>query len=169
MVWCVAAAAIGLVRETLNPAQMKLQVVSMLSFPIVGTAWKAYQQAVNYPHSGIPNRLQHLIWAATMVGLLLPVLVLAWRKLSTRTVLLQTLVCISAIGFAGEIGEFLIHTNHSYQAATQYFLSDDTLVDILMNAIGGSITAAYASHLRKDSDPVPTLRVSEKFLPLPLI
>ncbi len=167
--WCSLAAVLGLARHTLNVNQMRLHVLSMLGFPILGTAWKAYQQATDFPHQGIPNRLQHLIWAATMVGLLLPVLAVVWRKFSTPTVLLQTLVCISAIGLIGEIGEFLLQMSLTRASVAYYFLAQDTLLDVAMNAIGGSVAAALCSYFRKDSDPVPALQFALPPLSSPLI
>jgi hypothetical protein len=167
--WTAMAAVVGRVRYTLNTNQMRVHVVSMLAFPIAGTAWKAYQQATNYSHVGIPNRLQHLIWAAMMVGLILPVLVCGWRKFSTLKVILQTLVCISAIGLLGEIGEFVVHENYTIAAFGEYFGRHDTMLDIVMNAIGGAMAAALCSYFRKDSDPVPTLHFAGRNLYFPLI
>jgi hypothetical protein len=158
--WFVMAALMQRVKPRIPPRMAMWHIAAVVGFPLVATGWKWAQQRFDITDGGAPNRVQHFVWAACVVGMLLPVLTRWWRG---RRLWEQVLMAVGTVSVFGNFAEVMEYVNvrdevKASHRAARYTLGD-TMVDLCVNAAGAMVAALLLIRIdrgvqrRRQSEP----------------
>ncbi len=126
----------------LTSKQRIVHRLGVIGFPLIISGWFGAQHHDLIGHQGLPNRMQHLMWAAGMVALLLPVLARWWNGVSRIERIVMAVGLVVLIGNGVEVVEYKVFAsgwaNTPWQGMRAW---RDTMLDLMMNIIGASAVA----------------------------
>ncbi len=149
--WCVFALLLGFADRLhafppLSPIQSRVNKVGMLVFPALISAWIVAEAKGLINHVGTPNRIQHLLWSASMVSLLLPMFARWWANTHRIE---RVLMIVGVVMFLGTLIEMVEFHQFASQWADQPWKGmwawRDTTLDTLMNLIGSFVVGVLVT------------------------
>jgi hypothetical protein len=145
--WFVLSLAMGVadrwdVFPTLSTVQSRVNTFGMVVFPVVITAWMAAEREGWIHHAGTPNRIQHLMWSASMVSLLLPVFARWWGSVHRLERIVMTVGVVMLLGTFIEVFEYRAFSPQwADQPWKGLWAWRDRTLDMTMNMIGSFVVA----------------------------
>jgi hypothetical protein len=130
------AQGLGII-DALRGSDQRAHLIAAAGFPVLATAWKFGQQELGLDDGGTANRAQHFLWAAAMVGVMLPILRRWW---SGRAGWEQVVMAVGLVAFIGngvEVVEFMAKMSRIGQEVMR-----DTVADLCVNVAGAATAAA---------------------------
>jgi hypothetical protein len=146
--WCVmccllAAASRAGVFPAMNLRQMVGHRVGILLWPLIITVWFSMQGRNIVERHGWPNRVQHLMFAASVVTLLLPALVRWWGGLHRLERVLLAVAVTVLIGSGVELLEYGMRSAGEGDPVDNVWAWRDTMIDTVMNVVGACVASWF--------------------------
>jgi hypothetical protein len=129
----------------MNRRQLIGHRIGILLWPLVITVWFSVQGRQIVERHGWPNRVQHFMFAASVVTLLLPALVRWWNGLHRLEKMLLAIAVTVLIGNGVELMEYGMRTAGEGRAVDNAWAWRDTMIDTVMNVLGALVASWYLS------------------------
>jgi hypothetical protein len=149
--WCALAFVMWIASRRgvfphLTTIQRRVNSIGVMAFPAIICGWMVADMKGLFPHTGLPNRIQHLLWSASMVSLLVPLFARWWGSVARAERVLMAIGVVMLLGSFIEVFEY----NHFSQAWSDQpwkgmWAWRDTTFDVSMNMIGSFCTALVVS------------------------
>lgn len=135
--------------EVLSHKERKVWLAVLFLYPILETLIKVFIEANFIPYSWRPiNIAEHILWAASMYLILLPI---TKRFINRNGLFLGLFITFCIVILIGNINEFveaalrfLWNLNTESRLIAYYF---DTIIDLIDNCIGGLIGMHLTKHI----------------------